>query len=65
MLFKSLYIAETFEAGLAVGSLRSFLASNCAGELRVVKRNGSIEVELMVHNPLVMSYCEEKLAAFV
>ena len=66
MIYKSLIIENTFEAGVAVGSLRSFLAGQGAGELNIVATGeGCVEVEIAVHNPAVMSYAEDRLADFV
>ena len=66
MIYKTVIIENTFEAGVAVGSLRSFLAGQGAGELNIVARGeGCVEVEIAVHNPLTMSYVEDRLADFV
>ena len=66
MIYKSFIIENSFEAGVAVGSLRSFLAGQGAGELNVVASGeGCVEVEITTYNPLTMSYAEDRLADFV
>lgn len=66
MIYKSFIIENTFEAGVAVGSLRSFLAGQGAGELNVVASGEpGVLVEISAHNPAVMSYAEDRLADFV
>ena len=63
---KTVYIQNTFEAGVAVGSLRSHLAHQGAGEANYKRiEGGYIEVEIATYNSLVMSYAEDRLAAFV
>lgn len=65
-MYKVITVENTFAAGVAVGSLRNFLAHSSAGELNIVKETGdSIEVEIHVLNPLIMSWAEKQLAAFV
>lgn len=64
--YKTVYIQNTFEAGVAVGSLRSHLAHQGAGEANCKQtEDGYIEVEIATYNPLVMSYAEDRLADFV
>lgn len=64
--YKTLYIENTFSAGLVVGSLRSHLAANDSGELTVKgMSDGSIVIEVATYNSLVMSYVEDMLAAYV
>ena len=66
MIYKTVIIENTFEAGVAVGSLRSFLAGQGAGELKIVNSNESyVEVEIAAYNPAVMSYAQDRLADFV
>lgn len=67
MVFKSFVIEATYESGLVVGGLRSHLAANGSGWLNTKMSflDGYAEVEVSVRNPLVMSYVEDKLAAFV
>ena len=66
MIFKTIYVDRTFEAGVVVGSLTAFLSHAEAGELIVSgDLSDKMEVEIRVFNPLVMSYVEDKLAAFV
>ena len=66
MIYKTIFVENTFEAGVAVGSLRAFLAGQGAGELNVVATGeGCVEVEIATHNPLTMSYAEDRLADFV
>lgn len=66
MIYKTIIIENTFKAGVAVGSLRSFLAGQGAGELNVTDSNEDyVEVEIAVHNPAVMSYAKDRLADFV
>ena len=64
--YKTIYIENTFSAGLIVGSLRSHLAANDSGELTVKGMcDGSIVVEVATYNSAVMSYVEDMLAAYV
>jgi hypothetical protein len=64
--YKTIYIENSFTAGLVVGSLRSHLASSGSGELTVKGMNdGSIVVEVATYNTAVMSYVEDMLSAFV
>lgn len=66
MIYKTIIVENTFEAGVAVGSLRSFLAGQGAGELNIVATGeGCVEVEIATYNPLTMSYAEDRLADFV
>lgn len=66
MIYKTLYIQNTFKAGVEVGSLRARLAREGAGELNVIADYGDTqEVEIMTYNPLIMSYVEDQLAPFV
>lgn len=67
MIFKTIIIEATFESGVAVGELRSHLAANGSGWLNAKRSflDGYAEVEVAAHNPLVMSYVEDKLAAYV
>lgn len=66
MIYKTIYVERTFEAGAMVGSLRGFLAHAEAGELIVSgDLSDKMEVEIRTVNPLVMSYVEDKLAAYV
>lgn len=66
MIYKTIIVEATFESGLVLGSLRSHLAGNGSGELNAKKfSDGYAEVEVAVYNPLVMSYVEDKLAAYV
>lgn len=66
MIYKTVYVERSFEAGVTVGGIRSILANNEAGELIVSgDLSDKMEVEIRVLNPLVMSYVEDKLAAYV
>lgn len=67
MIFKTIIVEATFESGLVVGELRSHLAANDSGWLNAKRSflDGYAEVEVAVHNSLVMSYVEDKLAAYV
>ena len=67
MVFKTFIVESTFESGQMVGGLRSHLAANGSGWLNTKKSflDGYVEVEVATYNPLVMSYDEDKLAAFV
>ena len=67
MIYKTIVVEATFESGLVLGGLRSHLAANGSGELNAKRSflDGYAEVEVSVYNPLVMSYVEDKLAAFV
>ena len=67
MIFKTVVVEATFESGLVLGELRSHLAANGSGWLKAKRSflDGYAEVEVAAHNPLVMSYVEDKLAAYV
>jgi hypothetical protein len=65
MNYKTVYVQKTFDAGVAVGSLKSFLAHANAGELVVTELDGVMQVELYIHNPLAVGWAEAQLAAFV
>lgn len=66
MIYKTVYVQKTFEAGVAVGSLRAFLAGQSAGELTIVRElEENVEVEIACYSHLVMAYAESQLAAFV
>ena len=67
MIFKTIIVEATFESGLVLGGLRSHLAANGSGWLTAKRSflDGYAEVEVAVYNPLVMSYVEDKLAAFI
>lgn len=66
MYYKTIIVDRTFAAGVAVGSLRAFLAHSGSGEATVVRAmEGAMEVEIAVHNPLTLRYAEEQLAAYV
>ena len=65
-LYKTIYVENTFAAGVAVGSLRSHLAGQGSGELNVLATCGdTVEVQIATYNSLVMSYAEDRLADFV
>ena len=64
--YKTVYVQDTFEAGVAVGSLRSHLAGQGAGEANYKRTgDGYIEVEIATYNPQITSYAEDRLAAYV
>lgn len=66
MIYKTIIIENTFEAGVAVGSLRSHFAGQDCGEVNIVNSSENfVEVEIAVYNPLIMAYAEDKLADFV
>ena len=66
MIYKTVIVENTFKAGVAVGSLRSHFAGQGCGEVNVVDSNESyVKVEISAHNPLTMSYAEDRLAAYV
>lgn len=66
MIYKTIELDKSFECGVAIGSLRSHLASNGAGELNIIQvQQATITIEISTHNPLVMSYVEDRLADFV
>ena len=64
--YRTVYVQNTFEAGVAVGSLRSHLAKQGSGEANYkLVEGGYIEVEIATYNPAVMSYAKDRLAAYV
>lgn len=63
--YKTVYVEKTFAAGVAVGSLRAFLAHQGAGELTIRELDDCMEVEIAVYNPAIMSYAQDRLADFV
>lgn len=66
MIYKTIIVENTFEAGVAVGSLRSHFAGQGCGEVNVVASGeGCVEVEISAYNPLIISYAEDRLADFV
>jgi hypothetical protein len=66
MIYKTVIVENTFEAGVAVGSLRAFLAGQGAGELNIIATGEpGVVVEIAAYNPAVMSYAEDRLADFV
>ena len=66
MIYKTFVIKGTFEAGVAVGSMRNFLARSEAGELTILDKGLSVAlVEVLVYNPLVMDYVAENLAPYL
>jgi hypothetical protein len=67
MIFKTIVVEATFESGMVLGGLSSHLAANGSGWLNAKRSflDGYAEVEVAVYNPLVMSYVEDKLAAYV
>ena len=63
---RNLVIDNTFEAGMVVGSLRSFLAGQSAGEIQIVATTDAIvTIEIYTYSAQVMAYVEDKLAPFV
>lgn len=66
MIYKTIHVESTFEAGVAIGSLRAFLAGQEAGELTIVRElDMLVEVEIACHSHLIMAYVEDELADFV
>jgi hypothetical protein len=66
MIYKTIIVENTFRAGVAVGSLRSHFAGQGCGEVNIVDSNENyVEVEISAYNPLIMSYAEDRLAAYV
>lgn len=64
--YKTVYVKKSFAAGVAVGSLRAQLAGQHAGAVNIItNHDDKIEVEIATYNPLIMSYAEDTLAAFV
>lgn len=64
--YRTIYIQQSFSAGLAVGTLRSHLTNNGAGCVTVGPATGGyVEVEICTYTSAVMAYAEEQLAAFV
>lgn len=66
MTYKTIYIQTSFNAGRELGSLNSFLTSNEAGYARLVAIVDSVaEVEIAAASSIIMSYCEDRLSAYV
>ena len=66
MIYKTLYVQTSFEAGKTVGEVNHFLGDNNAGYARLVAIDGSVaEIELACTSSIIMSYCESRLAAYV
>lgn len=64
--YKTVYVEKSFAAGVAVGSLRAQLAGQHAGAVNIItNHDDKIEVEIATYNPLIMSYAEDRLAAYV
>ena len=66
MQYKTFMLDKTFESGMAVQKVRSFLAANGAGEMILLKDHHScVEVEVQTFNPRVMAWVEDQFANFV
>ena len=66
MQYKTFMLDKTFESGMAVQKVRSFLAANGAGEAILLQvHHACVEVEVQTFNPLVMAWVEDQFAEFV
>jgi hypothetical protein len=66
MQYKTFMLNKTFESGMAVQKVRSFLAANNAGEAIVRQIHySSVEVEVQTFNPRIMAWVEDQFADFV
>lgn len=66
MQYKTFILDKTFESGMAVQKVRSYLAANGAGEAILRQDYHScVEVEVQTFNSLVMAWVENQFADFV
>lgn len=66
MQYKTLTLDKTFESGMAIQKVRSFLAANGAGEAYLSHiGSDTVELEIQTFNPRIMSWVEDQLAEFV
>lgn len=66
MQYKTFMLDKTFESGMAVQKVRSYLAANGAGEAILLQIHHScVEVEVQTFNPLIMAWVEDQFADFV
>lgn len=66
MQYKTFLLDKTFESGMAVQKVRSFLAANGAGEAILLQtHHACAEVQVQTFNPLVMAWVEDQFAEFV
>ena len=66
MQYKTFMLDKTFESGMAVQKVRSFLDANNAGEATLLQIHHScVEVEVQTFNPLIMAWVEDQFADFV
>jgi len=66
MQYKNFMLNKTFESGMAVQKVCSFLAANNAGEAILLQVHPScVEVEIQTFNPLIMAWVEDQFADFI
>ena len=66
MPYKIIIIEKSFNSGLVTGQMRSHLLSNASGRIDVIgETEDTIELEVVTRSHEIMSWVEDKLAAFV
>ena len=66
MQYKTFMLDKTFESGMAVQKVRSFLAATGAGAAILLQiPHSCVEVEVQPFNPRVMAWVEAQFADFV
>jgi hypothetical protein len=66
MPYKIIIIEKSFASGLVTGQMRSHLLSNASGRIDVIgETEDTIELEVVTRSHEIMSWVEDKLAAFV
>ena len=66
MQYKTFMLDKTFESGMRVQKVRSFLAANGAGEAIVLQIHCScVEVKVETFNALVMAWVEDQFDDFI
>ena len=66
MQYQTFLLNKTFESGMAVQKVRSYLAANGAGEANFLKTHHAfVEVEVQTFNPRIMAWVEDQFADLV
>ena len=66
MQYRTFMLDKTFESGMAVQKVRSYLTATSAGEVILRQIHHScVEVEVQIFNPLIMAWVEDQFADFV
>lgn len=66
MQYKTFMLDKTFESGMAIQKVCSFLAANNAGEAILLQvHNSCVKVEVQTFNLYVMAWVEDQFADFI